>query len=405
MSGAVPSLNITPGQPITVNARASDATKPASNDVSIVLAGTTAIAGWTDLVIGQGIETCPNSFTIEMTERYPGQASAVTVAPGTPCKVLIGTDTVVSGYVDRYRQRLTAGGHTVQIQGRGACEDIVDCSAVIAGMQQTGSSLVGLARALTGPFGVTVLAPDGDGTQPYLFSINLGETPYELIERVARYEGFLVYEDSNGSLVLGKVGTNTHASGFAIGQNVQAADVTFGVDQRFSDYIPVIFAANSFADIGPGNFAGAIVTDEGISSLTRIDGKPRYRPHFVISEQITSSGLYVAEIRAQWECNRRRGRSQAVKILCDTWRDSAGKLWTPNWLAPLSLAALKITGVTWLISSVRFMRSQRTGTTAELELMPSEAFTTDPTPLQTLDWQVYNATHPGASSGGDSPAP
>ncbi len=403
MSGTSPSLNISAGQPITVNAQSGAATAPVSNDVSIrlVTSGLT-ISGWMDLAISCGIETCPNNFEISLTEAFPGQATQISVMPGDAIQVLIGTDVVITGYVDAYTASVSPRGHTIKIAGRGACQDIVDSSAVVAAMQLTGSSLVQLATSLTVPFGVKVTAPDGDGTQFFLTAVNLGETPYEIIERVARYEGFLVYEAADGSLVLARPGTNTHSSGLVLGQNLQAATVALSMNGRFSQYIPALFAAQSYLDIGAaGNYAGATVYDKGVSGLTRLDGQPRYRPHFVISEQYVN-GQFTAQLRAQWECNRRWGRSQVARVTVDTWRDSAGKLWTPNWEAPISLPQIKVGNVSWLIASVRFRRGLDSGTTADIELMPTEAFTVEPLPIQQYDFQIYQATHPDAPTPGST---
>ena len=43
-----------------------------------------------------------------------------------PCKVALGADTVIDGYIDRYVVSIDAGAHTMQIIGRGKCCDLVD---------------------------------------------------------------------------------------------------------------------------------------------------------------------------------------------------------------------------------------------------------------------------------------
>ena len=50
----------------------------------------------------------------------------------------------------------------------------------------------------------------------------LGETPYQIIESMARYAGYLVYEDETGALVLDRVGTKPHASGFSLPGNIES---------------------------------------------------------------------------------------------------------------------------------------------------------------------------------------
>src|SRR4029077_14638411 len=95
---------------------------------------------------------------------------------------------------------------------------------------------------------------------------------------------------------------------------------------------------------------------------------------------------------ANWEFARRIGRSQAVTLTVDNWRDSAGTLWAPNALAPVNLPALKLAPPgPWLISECSFIKSADRGTVAELVLMPPEAFLPQPDIQYPFDWQVAKA--------------
>jgi prophage tail gpP-like protein len=122
---------------------------------------------------------------------------------------------------------------------------------------------------------------------------------------------------------------------------------------------------------------------------------------FVISEQM-SDGVPLADQRAQWECNRRAGRSQQFNVVCDSWRDSSGKLWDLNHKAPISAAVLKlIDDGTWTIGSVAFVRDEN-GQHASLSLMPAKAFAPEPWPLNPLppfvrDVENNNPTRPQGS--------
>jgi prophage tail gpP-like protein len=98
---------------------------------------------------------------------------------------------------------------------------------------------------------------------------------------------------------------------------------------------------------------------------------------------------------------RRIGRSQALSLTVDSWRDSAGMLWTPNNLAPIYLPAAKLTPSTpWLISEVSYILDLEGGTTADIVMMPPEAFTVAPSDLQLFDWQIGQAVNSGSSEGG-----
>jgi prophage tail gpP-like protein len=353
------------------------------------------LSGWTAIRVTRGCERVPADFDISATERYPGQASEVVITPGDECQVSIGGDLVLTGYVDRYQPAMTASQHIVRVQGRSRSEDLVDCSAGVLpdgttrGMtMDIPNGLVALAQTLADPFHITVRSLSGDTfpvPSPYgggagaAFSIILTETPFEIIERVARYVGALAYDAPNGDLVIANVGAGSMASGFAQGVNVQAASVTFSIDQRYSFYLPTVMSVDMFHNMGLGQMYFTPARDEGVK---------RFRPLVVVSEQ-PSFGQAFAEKRAQWEAARRRGRSQAVRVTCDSWRDSGGRLWEPNFFAPIDLPELKLAPPDpWVIGEVTYARDLDTGTTANLLLMPKEAFTPELSILMLFDWQV-----------------
>ncbi len=242
-------------------------------------------------------------------------------------------------------------------------------------MTMTTTSLQLLAQRLASPYGITVSSLTGNnvpvsaiGGGPLTFSAILTETPYEIIERVARYAGVLAYDGPDGNLILANVGTSTMASGFQQGANVESADVSFSMDQRYQKYLPVLMSFNMYGSQGQGGVTYAPAFDKGVT---------RFRQLIVVSEQFAVSQQFLQQ-RTSWEVNRRIGRSQAVRLVCDSWRDQAGALWAPNAFAPINLPALKLTPKKpWIIGEVTYHRDDD-GTHAELVLMPKEAFTPEP---------------------------
>ncbi len=247
------------------------------------------ISGWQQIRVTRGIERCPSDFEISLTEKYPGSAAEVFVAAGQTCRVRIGGDLVLSGYVDRYGCTIAADSHTVTIKGRSACEDIVDSSVLWRNSVINSTNLPDVARKLCTPYGISVSALAGNGPTVPQIIVNLGETPYQVIERIARYAAMLVYDDVQGNLVLNTVGTEKMASGFKQGLNVLAASVEFGLDQCYSEYHGYVMSTDSLADFGgPDSYDGnlkANVIDPGMKALTRLDGAPRQRVLSIITEQ------------------------------------------------------------------------------------------------------------------------
>jgi prophage tail gpP-like protein len=315
----------------------------------------------------------------------------VDIVPTAPIQVKIGSDKILTGYVDHYAASYSCDSHEVRISGRSMSEDLVDCSAEFTAFQINNTTLRGLANTLCQHFEIALMMPDGDSVVMPQFNVTLTETPYEILERVCRWSNFLLYDDVSGAIIIAKLGDKTMASGFAEGANVQEATVQFSASERYTEIDPV-WTSTAVLQLTPSPsglpqlpfIEGAGAVDN--TFLPRASGTPRYRPLIVVSEQSQASPD-LAKLRARWEMTRRWGRSQAVTVTCDSWRDSSGNLWAPNALAPIDLPSLKLPSRTWLISDVAFMRNER-GTTAQVTLMPKEAFVPDYEVLIPFDWQV-----------------
>jgi prophage tail gpP-like protein len=131
----------------------------------------------------------------------------------------------------------------------------------------------------------------------------------------------------------------------------------------------------------------------------------RNRPLILIAEQ-GDINYQVAQQRCLWEVNRRIGRSQAVRVIADSWFDMSGNLWAKNSLAPINLPAMRISNAKWLIGSVTFTRDED-GTRADVTLMPAAAFLPEPIILLPYASDVNQALYPNggaaASDGTDDP--
>jgi prophage tail gpP-like protein len=297
------------------------------------------------------------------------------------CVVSIGGDAVISGYVDHVIDRMTDTEHVLTLTGRGMTEDLVDCAAVWQGAMFSNVTALDIATKVAAPYGIVAVTDESDLRRLPIMMVNLGETAFEIIDRVCKLSGLLAFEQPNGTLLLTRVGTAQAASGFQQGTNVQEASLDNSMDQRFSDYTVVY----------PGN---QVLGDVGASPLTtytyKDSGVPRYRQKYI--ELLSNSVMTeLSQQQAMWEMNRRIGRSQVVRVTADSWRDSDGTLWTPNTLAPVELAALKVPKTQLLVGEVTFKLGLDTGTTVEVELMPPAAFDVEPIPYLPIPMDVQNA--------------
>jgi len=140
------------------------------------------------------------------------------------------------------------------------------------------------------------------------------------------------------------------------------------MDERFSEVVCSLLSVDPLIEAGDAGFQIDMQKDANVK---------RHRRLYVVADQ-SSQGQDLCKRRAIWEVARRAGRGTQVRVLLDSWRDKDGKLWTPNKLMPVTVPGLDGADVMLCISEVTYRRDDRTGTTAELLLMPKEAFTPEP---------------------------
>lgn len=382
----------------------------AADDVLTLTIGTTSFSGWSAIEVTRSLEMFPSHFRIAMTEHNPSNATtqpSLFFEPGVMCTISLGRDRVLSGWIDDYTIAVEPDSHTITLSGRSLCADAHDCTAFISNSNQINyTNLPALATALLAPFNIPVvsLSPDPGPPIPQL-SVNFGESAFAIIERVARWVSiaWLIFDNSEGAMVLSPVGTTEMASGIAegipsqtgrsSGGNVQRATVSYSKADRFSDYYVVWTSADLYADTAAAtNSATAF-----FHGTAKDDGVGRHRPLGIVSEQVTDIfGVDQSEKRALWERNRRYGRSQVVNVTVDSWRDVAGHLWEINKLVNLDLPTLKVVNVKWLIVGVTFRRDEGGGTTCDLTLMDPLAMSVQPTALSSFAPDLNHALNNGS---------
>lgn len=372
-------------------------TAPDADDTLYLVTNGLQYTGWTSATITRGIEIFPSSFTFQSTEAYPTPANQVIALPGDSCQIRIGNTVILTGWIDQYSATIGPGQHVVTISGRSLCEDLVDCSVYelgIPGLQINQATLFDIAKQLCAPYKVPVKSL-AVGRESFIqqFNVNLGETVYQVLERVASYEALLLYDDTDGSLIINSVGTLAMASGISEGVNVERAAVTYSMDQRYSEY--VVYSMSTFT-------AGAVLTTLPPLATVLDPGVRSLRHLAIICEGVQVDFMDLPTRRALWEMQRRRGRSQQLTVTVDSWRDSARALWTPNYLVPLNMPHMKIVGLSWLISQVTFRRDAN-GTHADLVLMPAEAFAPQPAILQSYSPRLALPTQQPASPAAPAP--
>lgn len=313
----------------------------------------------------------PSDFDIEMTDLFPGDATLLSAQPGDSCVVMLDKEPVITGYVDAWMPTLRKDAHSIRVRGRSKSADLVDCSAEWQSGQISGTSALDVAQKLAKPYGITVSSDVSPGPTIPQFNMIIGDSGFDIVERVCRYSGLIFYDKADGSIVLSQAGKTKAASGFTQGANIELATYALDSSQEFSEYD--VFGLSM-----------AILSDAGVQfNLVATSKDPnvkRHRLKYSVCES-GGAGLDIAQKRADWEAARRLGRSRKLTVTTDGWRDQAGTLWTPNTIVTVDIPTFKLSKVSLCVSEVSFRRDG-TGTHADLVLMPPSAFLPQPVILQ-----------------------
>ncbi|GCL64309.1 phage baseplate assembly protein [Pseudaquabacterium pictum] len=330
-----------------------------------LLAGGRSHAGWQSVQVRLGMDQCAGGFRLMVSERWIGQDLDWAIPAGERCELLIGGETVITGWVDETRLSMDAGSHQVELSGRDATGDLVDCSAVRKAGQWRGLRIEQIATELAAPFGVAVRADVDTGKPLPSFALQEGETAFEAIERAARIRALLLVSDGRGGLLITRAGTQRVPTPLVLGENILQARVGLDMRDRFSSYI--------VKGQAPGNdfFSGPSASQ--IKALASDTGVKRYRP-LIITNDAPDLAATLTQ-RAEWEANVRAARSLDVELTVQGWRH-AGGLWRPNTLVSVIATALRL-DADLLVTNVLYSLDDQ-GTTTALRLTRPDAYTALP---------------------------
>lgn len=324
-------------------------------------------AGWTSVGVTRAMDAACGTFNLSVTDRWSANSQPWRIVPGNECEIRIGSDVVITGYVDLVRPGFSATDHSIEVQGRDKSSDMVDCSAVHKPDQWKKVTLLQLAETLAKPFGIKVKAETSIGAALDLVKLQQGETALEALNRHAKMRKVLVMPDGKGGILLTRTGTKRATTDLIQAVNILAATGTLDWSERYSDYIV------------KGQSGFSVDTDSEIEAHAigeaKDEGVTRYRPLLVVND--TEANVASAKERATWEANTRIGKSGQATITVQGWRQTpGGALWEPNMLVHVISPWLGVEGEL-LIRQVTFNKGN-SGTTTQLELVSPQAYDPEP---------------------------
>lgn len=341
------------------------------SDIVTLQIGGVNFAGWLSVEVARSIEAAASSFSLSVSARYPGELNPTRIPPGAACELWIGTDKVITGYVDRVKPSIDAASHSITVAGRSKTCDLIDCAAApdkASPKRWRGRTLDQLAAELAKPYGVEVVTIDPTGAAFSRIALERGETVFEAIDRYARQRQVLVCDDTAGRLVLTRTGHRRSSTGIAEGANMLTGESEADASQIFSTYVVKGQRIGDDEDFGD--------TVAQISGEASDPGCTRRRVTVINAENHTSRAF--AKARAQWEAATRLGKSLSATITVQGWRERpGGLLWAPNVLVGVLSASLALDG-DFLIAEVSYRLDDAGGEIAELKLAPPAAYLSEP---------------------------
>lgn len=348
-------------------------TSPPGDDTLKLLINGKSYEGWQEISVKRSMKAISGSFTLKVIDKWAEEKVAWKIAPGDSCQVKIGSDTVITGYVDAVTPKFDQGNRSMSITGRDKTGDLVDCSVEHSSGTWTNISLLALAKKVATPFGIGVkLIATGVNAVFPAWKIQQGESAFETLERAARLRGVLLMNDGLGNILITSTSTTRAGTELVQGQNIREAEGDYNQKERFSKYI---------VKSQSGGLEGADPEVDFTCKGTATDpGVTRYRPIMIVAEG--ASTATVCRQRAKWESSVRIGKSSRVTIKVVGWRKNDGKLWAVNELTQVKAPWIGI-NMELLITEVAFQKGSET--TTQISLEPAEAYTPDPTFISRKD--------------------
>ena len=353
-----------------------------SDDVELVISGR-IFGGWTEFRITRAMDRAAGDFDLSVTERMPTRAEAWRIEPFDEVEIRLGGDPVLKGYVDVAEPEIDAKTHRVRIRGRSRTCDMVDCTPELRGTEFRGATLPAIARALSRPFGIEVVAEVPDGAPFGVEAREKTDTAWRTIERLGRLRGVICHDDEQGRLVLTRAGERRAAGSLELGRNLLAASARIDVSKRFSRYVSMTqrqtgAAVSRDGDGDAGDSEEAEQPNAGVQvSVTGIatdPSVPRYRPKVFRAEGAGDTAF--AQQRAVWAAATARARSLQVEATVQGWRKADGALWRLNELVPIKADWLRLDH-DLLVIGAEFTLGQD-GRRTKLTLTPREAMLPEP---------------------------
>lgn len=319
--------------------------------------------GWKSVRITPGIERQARDFDLSVTDVWPGRSEVPRrIRPFDACQVFIGSDLVLTGYVDATPIKYDGKNVTVSVRGRSKTADLVDCCPVDSGegvgsdagtwaeVKGKDAGLIGriikapartatqwrhaklevIAAALAAPYGIRVVAEVDTGAPIPDHQVQVGESVFESIDRMMRLRHVLSTDNEQGDLVIVDPGSRGRAAtALELGVNIRSSDAGLDYKGVFSEYRVKGQRAGNDQEFGED-----VSESEGVSDLTGESFSAGYtrsrRRRVLVIQQSGQADDGTCRDRAEYERAHRAAKALETTYVVTGWRQEDGSLWLPN---------------------------------------------------------------------------
>lgn len=317
--------------------------------------------GWFDAGVRRALDRPASDFSFSGTDRWSADEPPLGLVAGAPCEIKIEGETVIRGHVETIDSSYDGNQASISVSGRSVTGDLVDCSVERAG-DLRGKSMEQVAKDLASPFSVDVKALVDTGEPLRRHTINVGDSVFTVLQRIARIKGLILADSRSGELQITTATLATPYPGTLRPDVVLSGSARTGQQNRYSQY--TVKAQQSGDDDVFGEAAAAPFGE------VKDDFVGRYRPTVIVAERQATHKE--CSTRASWEKSVRSARSVSLTYMVQGWRANNDELWDINRTINVDDDRLHVKGK-FLIEAVEYRLSQG-GRTTSLSLVRPEAY-------------------------------
>jgi prophage tail gpP-like protein len=340
---------------------------PKTEEYCEIVAGGQKYRYWDDVEVTRNFKEVVSEIRLSVAEISPQGArswSSLRLKPGDPVSAYLAGTLVATGKVAVRQVAYDKNTHAVRFIVQSKVADLVNGTVEAKPGQYRKSNLKQIAGAVLGPYGIALAisgAPAGADKIFERVSVQVGESPFELIERLCRMRNLHLVDDAQGNLIASR-GGDAVGGDLQEGRNILSAQMVWREDQ----------AVDQIKALGDEHGRDQKWGDEvrGNSATAKNPEYSGHRPLHILAEQ--PGDKQDMQMRADHEVDGNVGGMLTADITVRGWLRDDGSLWIEHvgknvdvfspMLFPMDKLTLAIQGVT-------HKQNDKQGTTTTISLV------------------------------------